>query len=603
VATPEQLDPTLAELGARLRAALAAADLPDADPGFERPKDPTHGDWASTMCLRLAKPAGRNPREIAQAVVDAVELPDEVTAVEIAGPGFLNFRFGPAYWRRAVLDVLAAGGSWGTRTVDDPERVNVEFVSANPTGPLHAGAGRWAATGDAIAALLASQGHSVEREYYVNDAGEQVRLFGESVVLRHAGAELGEDHYRGDYLHELVEDLLAAHGEDLFVAPVGAADSAAPELAGGGAEHRDGALDTGDDGDLVLDDAAVPGTTAPSVDPVVAARVGLAAVEAMRARIEATCEGLGVHYDTWFSERGQLHDSGAIEATIEQLGGLGTTYEQDGAVFLRTSEHGDDKDRVLVRSDGRPTYFAADCAYLRSKWDRADRLWYLLGADHHGYVARLEAAAACLGIPAERVEVRIGQLVNLLRDGEPVQMSKRAGQFVTLEEVVEEVGADVARYHFLRTSLDTTVDFDLARVVEQSTDNPVYYVQYAHARISSLVRTADERGFDPGNAEADLDAALLDQPAEVELLRGLAGFPGVVAEAAELRATQRLTRFAEEYAAQFHRFYAESRILPREDGDDVPVALGRSRYHLAVAARQVLRNALQLLRVSAPDLM
>ncbi len=570
MATPTELDPVLADLGERLRAALQAAGLPDTDPGFERPKDPDHGDWASTMSLRLAKPAKRNPREIAQAVVDAVELPDSVTSVEIAGPGFLNFRFGPGYWRDVALSVLKAGDGWGRRTVAEPQRINVEFVSANPTGPLHAGAGRWCATGDAIAELLGSQGHTVEREYYVNDAGEQIRVFGETVVLVHAGRPLGEQHYKGDYVADLVADLVAAHGEDVFAGAV-----------------------TGDPGDEA------------AVDPDVAARVGVLAVEAMRARIEHTVEGMGVHYDTWFSEREGLHESGAIERVVALLGERGMTYEQDDALFLRTTDHGDDKDRVLVRGDGRPTYFAADCAYMQSKAERADVLWYLLGADHHGYVGRLKAVAGSLGIDPERVEIRIGQLVNLLRDGEPVKMSKRAGEFVTLDEVVEEVGVDVARYHFLRSSLDTTVDFDMAKVTEQSNENPVYYVQYAHARVAQVLGKADERGFDPGTAEVDLDVSLLTQPAEVELLRGMAALPGVVAEAAEQRATQRLTRFIEEYAAEFHRFYNESFILTDAAvaGDADAVALARSRYWLAVAAKKVLGNALALLRVTAPEQM
>jgi arginyl-tRNA synthetase len=596
VATPTDLDPVLAELGARLRAALTTAGLPDTDPGFERPKDPSHGDWASTLSLRLAKPAKQNPRAIAQAVVDAVALPSAVASVEIAGPGFLNFRFGPSYWRDIALAVLAAGDTWGRRTVADAQRVNVEFVSANPTGPLHAGAGRWCATGDAIAELLASQGHTVEREYYVNDAGEQIRVFGETVVLVHAGQPLGENHYQGDYIADLVSDLVAAHGEAVFSGPAGVEDTGTPELLSDGVMRDDA-------GNLVI-----PGShdeDVPAVDAIIAARVGVLAVEAMRARIEATVEGMGVHYDTWFSERENLHESGAIDRVVTLLGARGMTYEQDDALFLRTTDHGDDKDRVLVRGDGRPTYFAADCAYMQSKAERADQLWYLLGADHHGYVGRLKAVAGSLGIAPARVEIRIGQLVNLLRDGVPVKMSKRAGEFVTLDEVVEEVGIDVARYHFLRSSLDTTVDFDMAKVVEQSTENPVFYVQYAHARVAQLIAKADERGFDHGTAEADLDAVLLTQPAEVELLRGMAALPGVVAEAAELRATQRLTRFIEDYAAQFHRFYAESRILSDEAiaGDPDAVALSRSRYWLAVAAKQVLGNALSLLRVSAPDLM
>ena len=560
MATPTDLDPVLADLAQRLRKALEAADLPLADPDFERPRDPDHGDWATAVALRLAKPAKRNPREIAQAVVDALELPDAVATVDVAGPGFLNFRFSDAYWHDVVVRVLDAGGTWGRTTTATPEKVNVEFVSANPTGPLHAGAGRWAATGDAIAELLAAVGHDVEREYYVNDAGEQVRLLGETVARVHAGEELGEDHYKGDYVTALTSELASGHG------------------------------------DLATQDADA---------------LGALAVEAMRAHIEASLEDMGVHFDVWFSERQRLHESGAITDTIADLRERGVTAEREGALFLLTSEHGDDKDRVLVRSDGRPTYFAADCAYMRDKWSRADRLYYLLGADHHGYVARLKAAASCLGIPPEALEIRIGQLVNLLRGGEPVKMSKRAGEFVTLTEVVDEVGVDVARYHFLRQSLDSTVDFDLDEVTKQSSENPVYYVQYAHARIASVIAKADDEGFDHGTAADDLDPAVLTTAPEVALLRGLAAFPGVVDEAAEQRATQRLTRFIEEYAAEFQRFYTECRILPPASeggvdalaGDEAATTLARSRYWLAVAAKQVLGNALALLRVSAPESM
>jgi arginyl-tRNA synthetase len=572
MARPDTLDPVLADLVDRLRAALAAAGLPEVDPDLERPRQPEHGEWATTLALRLAKPAKQPPREIAQRVVDHLDTPEQVADVEIAGPGFINFRLSPAYYAGLVRRVISQGDDFGRRHLGDQERerINVEFVSANPTGPLHVGAGRWAATGDAIAALLEASGHEVVREYYVNDAGEQVRRFGESVVLAARGGALTDDHYRGAYIAEIAQDLRGEHGDGLF-----------------------------DDGD----------TSAPSssIEPATAARVGRLAVEAMRSRIAAQLHQLGVDFDVWFSEAA-LHERGDIEATIEQLSAQGRTYVDDGATYLTTTEFGDDKDRVLVRSDGRPTYFAADCAYLRDKWSRADRLFYLLGADHHGYVARLHAAAQCLGIPADRVEIRIGQLVNLLREGEPVRMSKRAGELITLDEVVDEVGVDVTRYHFLRQGLDTQVDFDLAVVTQQSMENPVYYVQYAHARISSLIRMADERGFDHGDV-GDADLTLLEHPAEHELLRAMARLPLEIAEAGELRATQRLARYAEQLAGTFHRFYTECRVLAPEDEErtddeqEALDALGRARYWLAVAARQALADALSLLRVSAPERM
>jgi arginyl-tRNA synthetase len=573
MARPDVLDPVLADLAQRIRAAVTAAGLPDTDPALERPKLAEHGDWATTAALRLAKPAKRNPRELAQLLIDHLDVPAEVEEVSIAGPGFVNFRLAHRYHEDLVRRVVAEGADYGRRERPAAERehVNVEFVSANPTGPLHVGTGRWAATGDAIAALLEADGHEVVREYYVNDAGEQIRRFGESIALVARDQPLTEDHYRGAIIRELADQLRAERGDAL--------------LAG----DLDG----------------------------VAEQVGELGVEAMRGRIEAVLHQMGVDFDVWYSERHGLHESGAIEATIAELTARGETYGSEGAVFLRTAAHGDDKDRVIVRSDGRPTYFAADCAYMRDKWARVTqdgdrgaggRLFYLLGADHHGYVGRLKAAAACLGIPPERLEVRIGQLVNLLRGGEPVRMSKRAGETVDLDEVIEEVGVDVVRYHFLRQGLDTTVDFDLAIVAQQSMENPVYYVQYAHARISSLIRMADERGFDHGRSD-DAELERLTHPAELELLAAMAQLPLVVADAAELRATQRLARYAEELAGTFHRFYTECRVLALEDPDrsaeqqaDLD-ALGRARYWLAVAAKQVLANALALLRVSAPERM
>lgn len=597
MASPATFDPVLADLSERIRAALSKAGLPDADAVLEKPKQPDHGDWATTAALRLAKPAKRNPREIAQLIVDHLDVPAVVEEVSIAGPGFVNFRLAHTYHRELMRRVLAEGAMYGRSSRQDGERrtVNVEFVSANPTGPLHVGAGRWAATGDAIAALIEATGDDVVREYYVNDAGEQIRRFGESVVLVARGEELGEGHYRGDAIVEVAEQLRATHGASLFTE----APDDVVSLLGGSAQ---------DDADGRLVDEPEDASGDPRVDPAIGATVGILGVEAMRQRIQDVLHEMGVDYDVWFSERWGLHDSGAIEAAVTELTDRGETYEADGALFLRTSDHGDDKDRVLIRSDGRPTYFASDCAYLRNKWERADHLYYLLGADHHGYVGRLMAAAASLGIPEDRVEIRIGQLVNLLRDGQPVRMSKRAGETIDLDEVVDEVGVDVVRYHFLRQGLDTQVDFDLAIVAKQSMENPVYYVQYAHARISSLIRMADERGFDHGSAD-DADLSLLVHPAELDLLTALAGLPLTVAEAAELRATQRLARYAEELGGTFHRFYTECRVLAPEDPDRSPDeqaqldALGRSRYWLAVAAKQVLANALSLLRVRAPERM
>ena len=565
------IDPTVALLATAVRDALERLGLPSQDPALERPKDPDHGDWATTIALRVAKAAGRPPRELADSLAAELATLPEVAAVEVAGPGFVNFRLSDVAHTALVHRILDQGAEYGRLAAGTAAHVNVEFVSANPTGPLHLGAGRWAATGDAIAALLEATGHRVTREYYVNDVGEQIRRFGASIVRTDRGLPLEEDDYHGDYVPELAAELREQHGAALL----------------------DG-VDAGDGADGLTD----------VVD--VADSVGAAGVARMRERIEGQLAELGVTFDVWTSE-GRLHDEGAIEATIEQLRGAGHTEERDGALFLRTTEHGDDKDRVLVRSDGRPTYFAADCAYMRDKRSRADHCIYLLGADHHGYVARLKAAAACLGIDPSTVEIRIGQLVNLLRDGESVRLSKRSGEMVTLDEALVEMGADVARYHFLRQNLDTTIDLDLAVVAAQSMENPVYYVQYAHARVASLLRQAVERGFDPG-AAADADLSLLTHPAERVLLRTMSSLPHVIADAAEARATQRLTRHAEELAATFHRFYAECRVLDDDPEADEEtraqmLASSRARYWLVTAARQVLANALAVLRVSAPERM
>ncbi len=563
------IDPTVALLATAVSDALDRLGLPSQDPALERPKDPDHGEWATTIALRVAKAAGRPPRELADALAAELAALPEVAAVEVAGPGFVNFRLSDVAHTALVHRILEQGVEYGRLPAGTASHVNVEFVSANPTGPLHLGAGRWAATGDAIAALLEAAGHRVTREYYVNDVGEQIRRFGASIVRTDRGLPLEEDDYHGDYVPGLAAELREQHGAALLDG-----EGATPAAAADVADVADG--------------------------------VGAAGVARMRERIEGQLAELGVTFDVWTSE-GRLHDEGAIEATIEQLRAAGHTEERDGALFLRTSEHGDDKDRVLVRSDGRPTYFAADCAYMRDKRSRADHCIYLLGADHHGYVARLKAAAACLGLDPATVEIRIGQLVNLLRDGEAVRLSKRSGEMITLDEALSEMGADVARYHFLRQNLDTTIDLDLAVVAAQSMENPVYYVQYAHARVASLLRQAVERGFDPGTA-ADADLSLLTHPAERVLLRTMSSLPHVIADAAEARATQRLTRYAEELAATFHRFYAECRVLDDDpDADDETrarlLASSRARYWLVTAARQVLANALGVLRVSAPERM
>lgn len=530
-----------ADLAVLVRAALDAAGLPQAEPAFERPRSREHGDWATNVALTLAKPTGRPPREIAAAIVEHLDLPASVEAVEVAGPGFLNFRLGRAVLEEIVRQAVREGSAWGRTAPDGPvRRANVEFVSANPTGPLHVGAGRWAAAGDAIANLLDATGWEVTREYYLNDAGNQMDLFTQSVVAAMHGEEPPENGYKGAYISELAGELTAAAVAD--------AD---------------------------LDEEAYQRT---------------------RRRIAATLETFGVRFDVWFSER-DLHRDGTVAEVVERLRDSGHADEHDGAVWLRTTEFGDDKDRVLIRADGRPTYFAADCAYMASKVARGfDLCVYLLGADHHGYVARLRAIAQAMGLAEDWIEVVVGQLVNLFRAGQVVKMSKRTGEMITFDELIEEVGPDAARYTFLRQSLDTTLDFDIAQVVKQDRENPVYYVQYSSARIAGIMRTATERGVVPGELEeARLD--LLAHDAEAELIRRIGTYPETVAYAAAERAPHKVARYVEDLAEGFHRFYTECQVLGEDEH------LTRARYWLCVAARQTVVNGLALLGVRAPERM
>ncbi|HEX2027737.1 MAG TPA: arginine--tRNA ligase [Nitriliruptorales bacterium] len=551
---PQDIDPVLATLDQRIRAALAGAGLPVVDPiPLERPRHPEHGDWATPVALGLAGDARLAPRAVADRLVRHLDVPEVVGVVEVAGPGFVNFRLTHAYFEDVIRRILAAGDRYGRRTrpAHTVERVNVEFVSANPTGPLHVGNGRWAAAGDSIAALLEADGHEVVREYYFNDAGSQMTRLGGSVLRAARGEPPAEQDYRGDYVRELGAEIVGTLGDAFLSGPN---------------EHE------------------------------VIERVAGVAGQRMIERIRALLHRLGVDFDVWFSER-HLHERGDIQATVEALSRSGHTDHRDGALWLRTTAFGDDKDRVLIRSDGRPTYVAADCAYLRDKLRRGfDRLVYLVGADHHGWSETMSYVVHAFDVDPDAVEILVGQFVHLVRAGQPVRMSKRAGDYVTLDELVDEVGVDVARYHFLRAGLDQSIDFDLEAVVRQSMENPVFYVQYAHARIASILRNADESGFDHGHVD-DAALDLLTEPTEEELLRRLAEFPEVVAEAAELRAPHRMTRYAEDLAGSFHRFYTECRVLGvRED-------IGQARYWLAVAAKQVLVNALGLLRVPAPERM
>jgi arginyl-tRNA synthetase len=525
------------------------------EPSLERPRLPEHGDWATNVAMVLARAAKAPPRAVAEAMVAHLELPDWVAGIEVAGPGFVNVRLDQRWFAGLVRRVLAEGDSFGAVDVGHGERVNVEFISANPTGPLHVGNARLAPTGDALANLLAATGYKVEREYYLNDAGSQLDRLGASVeaaYLRLLGrpAEEPADGYKGAYVADLAAELRADQGDALA------------ELEP--AERR--------------------------------SRITEWSYRRMVEGIQATLTRLGVTFDVWFSER-TLHQSGAIADTVDELRDRGLVEDRDGAVWLRTTEFGDDKDRPLIRSTGAPTYLAADVVYYRDKRRRGfDRLIFLWGADHHGYIPRMRAVVRAFGDPDDTAEFLIGQLVSLVRAGQPARMSKRSGDIITVDDLIDEVGKDAFRYTMLRTSIDTPLEFDVEAVTRQSMDNPVYYVQYAHARISSVLRQGDEIGFTALPVD-EADLGLLDHPMEAALLRRLAGFEELVVTAAAQRAPHRLTRYAEELAAAFHRFYGECRVLTDDQ------ALSSARWWLVDATRRVLANTLALIGVDAPERM
>jgi arginyl-tRNA synthetase len=496
------------------RLAAALSELAGAPVELERPSDRAHGDFATNAALRLAKERRRPPRELAAELAErAAELP-EVASAEVAGPGFVNLRLGRAWFGDALEEILAAGAGYGGGSAARRERIQVELVSANPTGPITVAAARNGAYGDAVARLLRFAGHEVEREYYYNDSGRQMDLFRESVEARRLGQEPPEDGYRGEYVEELARD---------------------------------------------------PG------DPV----------PRMLRQIEETLERFRIRFDTW--ER-QSEIEAEIDAALEAL----PTYEHEGAVWVRTSEFGDDKDRVAIRSSGEPTYFAADCAYIRRKLSRYDRAVYVLGADHHGYVGRLRAIAQALGQDPDRVEVLLYQLVHLTRGGETAKMSKRRGDVVTLDELMDEVGVDAARWYLVNRGPDQAIEIDVDLAAEKSQKNPVYYVQYAHARIAGILRNA-------GDAEVAAEPPGTLAAEEKELVKRLTDFPAVVAEAAERRAPQGVPVYAIRVADDFHRFYHVHRVL---ESDTQAFRLGLCR-----ATAHVLARCLDLLGVEAPERM
>ncbi|RKN41959.1 arginine--tRNA ligase [Micromonospora endolithica] len=520
----------------------------------ERPRNPEHGDYASTLALQLSKKVGVPPRELAAALAEQLGRAPGIKSVEIAGPGFLNIRLDAAAAGQLARVIVEAGADYGTSDRLAGQKINLEFVSANPTGPVHIGGVRWAAVGDALSRLLRATGAEVGTEYYFNDAGSQIDRFARSLLAAAKGEPAPEDGYAGAYLTEIATQVQALR----------------PDV-------------------LSLDDAAAQEV------------FRVEGVQLMFAEIKSSLRDFGVEFDTYFNEK-DLHDSGELEHALTRLREQGHTFEHDGATWLRTTDFGDDKDRVLRKSNGEWTYFAADCAYYLDKRERGfDRVVIMLGADHHGYIGRMKAMSACFGDdPEHHLEILIGQLVNLVRDGAPVRMSKRAGTVVTLEDLVEAIGVDAARYALARYSSDSPIDLDVELWTKAGNDNPVFYVQYVAARTASVGRNAAEVGLTRGDA-ASFHPELLGHEKENELLKALAQFPAVVATAAELRAPHRVARYLEELAGAYHRFYDHCRILPR--GEEEITDLHRARLWLNDATRTVIANGLRLLGVTAPERM
>ncbi len=562
----------------------------DAVPGFviERARNPMHGDFASNAALLLGKAVGRNPRAIAQALVANIKPSAHVTAVEIAGPGFINFRLDPSVRVAALCEAHALGGRYGFAPANSQEPLLVEFVSANPNGPLHVGHGRGAAYGASLANLLEAAGHRVEREYYVNDAGRQMDILAVSVWLRYLeqsgeAVRFPDNGYRGDYVNDIAARLRTAHGEGLRVAASALFEGVpADEAQGGDKEaHVDALIARAR---VLLGDEAY-------------ARLHDAGLSECIADIRDDLEGFGVQMDRWFSEK-SLATSGAIDRAVARLREAGHMFEDGGALWFRATTFGDDKDRVVVRENGATTYFASDIAYLLDKLERGyGRAIYVLGADHHGYVARLKAAALGLGLDPARVEVLLVQFAILFENGQRVQMSTRAGSFVTLRQLREDVGRDAARCFYVLRSHEQHLDFDLDLARSQSNDNPVYYVQYAHARICALFRQLREKGLDYDATRGEAAAARLLEPQERELLDWLLHWPEALSAAAQGRSPQIVFAALRELAASFHSFYNAVPILGAED------ELRHARLYLCEAVRGPLAGGLAMLGASAPETM
>ena len=553
--TPEQLSATIVDALTTLSEA-GSITLPDGVPAtvlVERPKVKEHGDYATNIALQLGKKAGMNPREFAQLLADQLATAEGVAAAEIAGPGFLNIRVAAGAQGALAPQIVAAGAAYGTSDLYAGQKVNLEFVSANPTGPIHIGGVRWAAVGDSLGRILTAIGADVTREYYFNDHGVQIDRFARSLLADARGEAAPEDGYGGQYITDIATTVTTK----------------------------------------------VPGAAElPDAEALETFRAE--GVDLMFTEIKQSLHDFGVDFDVYFHEN-DLHESGAVDRAIARLRELGMMYEQDDATWLKTSEFGDDKDRVVIKSDGQPAYISGDLAYYLDKRERGfDRCLIMLGADHHGYVSRMMAMCAAFGdTPQVNLELLIGQLVNLVRDGQPLRMSKRAGTVLRLEDLVEAIGVDASRYALARYSMDSTIDLDLDLWASQTSDNPVFYVQYAHARLSSIIRNAVDLGVTIDESTFDPSLLVVDQ--EGALLRSLADYPQVVARAAELREPHRIARYLEDTASAFHKFYDVAHVLPK--GDEEPSDLHRARLMLVAATRQVIANGLALLGVSAPERM
>jgi arginyl-tRNA synthetase len=558
------MDPFLAlseSLSKQVADLVSAGELPDSvlqlavvkEIVLERPKNREHGDYATSIALALAKPSGKNPRAIAELIAAGLKANSNIESVDIAGPGFINLTLDKSSQGAIVVSILNENQKFGQVKVLAGKKINLEFISANPTGPLHLGHTRWAAVGDALGSVLAAGGAEVVREFYINDRGTQMDLFGASLRAAARGETRPEDGYLGEYIDDLAKLILAQHPE-----------------------YKE------------LDET----------EGIIAFREAGYGLQLQQQK--DVLDNFGTHFDVWFSER-SLHSGKALDKALETLKAQGHVFESEGATWLRTTDFGDDKDRVLVKSGGELTYFASDTAYYIDKRNRGfDICIYMLGADHHGYVGRLKATAACAGDDPEfNIHVLIGQLVKIMEGGQEIKLSKRAGTIITLEELVEKVGVDAARYTLIRYPVDTPMVLDVDLLKKRTNDNPVYYVQYAHARICAVLRNAEDLGLKVNLS--DFKAELLLHERERELLGGLAEYPRVVASAAELRQPHRIARYIEELATLYHGFYNDCRVLPM--GDEPISDIHRTRVVLCEATRQVINNGLSMLGVSAPERM